>query len=172
VAQMYQTIASGGFRIPVQAIREVLDHEGKPLKRYSLSVKQRFNAAPVFLLNYALQRAFRHGTGRKVAKTLPKSMVLAGKTGTSNDLRDSWFAGFGSEILAVTWVGRDDNKPMGLSGGSGALIIWADLIRALRPKSVAPITPSGIQWRSRNGGRIPYIVGQGTMNPALADNNW
>ena len=172
VAQMYQTIASGGFRIPVQAIREVLDHEGKPLQRYSLSVEQRFDAAPVFLLNYAMQRALRQGTGRKVAKTLPKSMVLAGKTGTSNDLRDSWFAGFGSEILAVTWVGRDDNKPMGLSGGSGALVVWADFIRALRPKSVAPITPSGIQWRSRNGGRIPYIVGQGTMNPALADNNW
>jgi len=83
VAQMYQTIASGGFRIPVRGIRNVLDHEGKPLNRYALSVEERFDAAPVYLLNYALKRALRKGTGRKVAKTLPSKMFLAGKTGTS-----------------------------------------------------------------------------------------
>ena len=55
VSQMYQTIASGGFRVPLRAIREVLNHEGKPLQRYALSVEQRFDAAPVFLLNYALR---------------------------------------------------------------------------------------------------------------------
>ncbi len=160
VAQMYQTIASGGFRIPVRGIRNVLDHEGKPLNRYALSVEERFNAASVYLLNYALKRALRKGTGRKVAKTLPSKMVLAGKTGTSNDLRDSWFAGFSRELLAVTWVGRDDNKSMGLSGGTGALVVWSDFIKAIRPKAKAPITPKNIQWRSVGAERMPFIVDQ------------
>ncbi|HDN27064.1 MAG TPA: penicillin-binding protein 1B [Thioploca sp.] len=164
VAQMYQTIASGGFRIPVRTIREVLDHQGKPLQRYPLSVEQSFDAAPVFLLNYALQQALRNGTGRKVAKTLPPKMVLAGKTGTSNDLRDSWFAGFSSELLAVTWVGRDDNKDMGLTGGGGAMVIWGDFIKAFRSKSIAPVVPSSIRWRlvktEHGTERIPFIINQ------------
>lgn len=169
VSQMYQTIASGGFRVPLRAIREVLNHEGKPLQRYALSVEQRFDAAPVFLLNYALQQAVRIGTGRKVAQKLPSKLVLAGKTGTSNDLRDSWFAGFGSELLTVTWVGRDDNKPMGLSGGSGAMVIWGDFIQKIRPQSLAPITPNSIKWRSINGStRIPFIVNHHSNN-TLAD---
>lgn len=169
VTQMYQTIASGGFRVPVRGIRDVLTHEGKPLKRYALSVEQRFDAAPIFLLNYALQQAVRKGTGRKVAQTLPSSMVLAGKTGTSNDLRDSWFAGFGSELLAVVWVGRDDNKPMSLSGGSGAMVIWSDFIKAIRPQAVAPVTPNSVRWRSINGSDMPFIVGQGAQTRSLAD---
>jgi penicillin-binding protein 1B len=160
VAQIYQTLASGGFRIPVRGIRNVLDHEGKPLNRYALSVEERFDPASIYLLNYALQRAVRKGTGRKVAKTLPSRMVLAGKTGTSNDLRDSWFAGFSRELLAVTWVGRDDNRPMGLSGGNGAMVVWSDFIKTIRPKAKAPITPKNIQWRSVGPERMPFIVGQ------------
>ncbi len=171
VTQMYQTIASGGFRVPVRAIRDVLTHDGKPLKRYALSVEQRFDAAPVFLLHYALQQAVRKGTGRKVAKTFSSNMILAGKTGTTNKLRDSWFAGFSSELLAVTWVGRDDNKPMGLSGGNGALVIWADFIKAARPQSIAPVIPSTVRWRSNGSERIPFIVGQHRSNRALADNS-
>ncbi|MCK5720092.1 MAG: penicillin-binding protein 1B [Thiomargarita sp.] len=167
VAQMYQTIASGGFGVPVRAIRDVLTHEGQPLKRYSLNIEKHFDAAPIFLLNYALQKALRTGTGKKVAKELPSSMILAGKTGTSNDLRDSWFAGFSSEVLAVTWVGRDDYKPMGLSGGSGALVIWKDFIKSVRPKAVAPIIPNNIQWRYVNGTKFPFI----NNRDRLANNN-
>ncbi|BAP56220.1 penicillin-binding protein 1B [Thioploca ingrica] len=169
VAQMYQTIASGGFRVPLRSIREVLNHEGKPLQRYALSVDQRFDAAPVFLLNYALQHAVREGTGRQVAQTLPSNLILAGKTGTSNDLRDSWFAGFGTELLTVTWVGRDDNKPMGLSGGSGAMVIWGDFIQKIRPQSLAPVTPNSVQWRVIEGTtRIPFIVNH-HFNNTVAD---
>jgi penicillin-binding protein 1B len=172
VAQMYQTIASGGFRIPLRAIREVLTHDGDPLQRYALSVEQRFDPSAVFLLNYAMQQVVRRGTGRKLGSTFPRDMVIAGKTGTSNDLRDSWFAGFTSELLAVTWVGRDDNKPMGLSGGTGAMYVWAQFMRTVRPESVAPLTPRQVQWRwvdfnsgrsssGQNAGaiRIPFLSG-------------
>jgi penicillin-binding protein 1B len=158
VIQMYQTIASGGFRVPVRAIREVLDHKGKPLQRYGLSMEQHFDEGSIFLLNYALQQVLSIGTARKVAKTLPKDMVLAGKTGTTNSLRDSWFAGFGSELLVLVWVGRDDNKPMGLSGGEGALVIWADFMRTFRPKSQVPTTPRNVKWHKTEEEQIPYII--------------
>ena len=156
VAQLYQTIASGGFHVPVHAIRDVLTHQGKPVQRYALSMEKRFDPAAIFLLNFAMQQAVRNGTGRKIAKTLPKHMVFAGKTGTSNDLRDSWFAGFGSEFSTVTWVGRDDNKPMGLSGGSGAMVVWRNFIRSINPQALPPRVPTGIKWRTIKGLKIPY----------------
>jgi penicillin-binding protein 1B len=163
VIQMYQTIASKGFSTPLRAIRDVLDRDGKALKRYSLSVKQTFEAGPIFLLNYALQRAVREGTGRYVARTLPKKSVLAGKTGTTNNSRDSWFAGFGSDLVTVIWVGRDDNKPMSLTGASGAMLIWRDFIKAVRPQSLPPVTPKGVQWRWVDGKKrrcMPFVVDQ------------
>lgn len=173
VAQMYQTIASGGFHIPLRAIREVLTHEGDPLQRYELSGEQLFDPAAVFLLHYAMQQAFRKGTGRKLGSLFPSDMVIAGKTGSSNDLRDSWFAGFTSELLAVAWVGRDDNKPMGLSGGAGALYVWSEFMQAVRPLAKAPLTPQQIQWRwvdfnsgnTSNGNnpgaiRVPFLSGE------------
>lgn len=173
VAQMYQTIASGGFRMPLRAIREVLAHEGKPLQRYPLSVEQRFDSSPIFLLHYALQQVVRKGTGHKVGETFPEDIVLAGKTGTSNDLRDSWFAGFCSQLLAVTWVGRDDNKPMGLSGGAGAMVIWGNFIQAVHPESLPPPTPNRVEWRLVNvGGQqvsLPFIVDHAN---ALAAGSW
>ncbi|MDM8566364.1 penicillin-binding protein 1B [Candidatus Halobeggiatoa sp. HSG11] len=170
VTQMYQTIASGGFRIPLKSIRAVLDHKGEPLKHYGLEIKKRFDEAPVYLLNYALRRAVREGTGRKVARTLPSRMVLAGKTGTSNDKRDSWFAGFGGKFLAVTWVGRDDNKPMGLSGGTGAMVVWRDFIASIRPNTSLSPAPRNIRWRKKGSKRIPYIVGGSSSNQTTAKN--
>ncbi len=147
VVQMYQTIASGGFRVPPRTIRNVVNQEGKVLNRYSLSIEQRFDSAPVFLLNYAMQLAVREGTGRRVSSQFPKELIFAGKTGTSNDLRDSWFAGFDSELLTVTWLGRDDNEPINLSGGTGAMYVWGEFMKSIQPQALPPVTPVRVQWR-------------------------
>jgi penicillin-binding protein 1B len=128
VATMYQTIAARGFSTPLRAIREVLDSDGRPLSRYPYKVEQLFSPDAMHLLHYALQEVTREGTGKGVYRKLPASFAVAGKTGTTNELRDSWFAGFSGDLLAVTWLGRDDNSATPFTGASGALRVWADVM--------------------------------------------
>jgi penicillin-binding protein 1B len=116
VATMYQTIASGGFNTPLRGIRSVLTAEGEPLKRYPFQIQQRFDPGSIYLLQNAMQRVMREGTGKSVYNVLPGTLNLAGKSGTTNDSRDSWFAGFSQDLLAIVWMGRDDNTRRRLPG--------------------------------------------------------
>lgn len=146
VAGLYHTLAAEGVYTPLHVIRDVLNAEGQPLKRYPLELDQRFTTQGVFQLQYALQAVLREGTGRSVYNSFPESLPLAGKTGTTNDQRDSWFAGFSGEHLAVSWVGRDDNSQTPLSGASGALQVWADLMRQLPTQGVNQQPPEGVSF--------------------------
>src|SRR5688500_3556021 len=145
VAQMYQTIASGGFRSPLRAIRDVTTQEGKPLTRYPLAVEQAFAPEPIALLTYALQDVVREGTGQGMKNFLPAEVAVAGKTGTTDEQRDAWFAGFTGDRLAVVWVGYDDNRAARLSGAAAALPIWGDLMAALSPEPLALAKPERIE---------------------------
>ena len=138
VARMYQTLASGGFRTPIRAIREVLTVEGQPLQRYSIQVTQVRDVGSIHALNSILQEVMHDGTGRSVQKNFSSKRLFAGKTGTTDDLRDSWFAGFGSDYLGVVWLGTDDNQFIGLIGSSGALLLWGDIMRRLDSQSLLP----------------------------------
>jgi len=146
VAGVYQSIAAGGFRQPLRAIREVTDARGRPLERYGLEVRQVADPRAAFLVRRAMEEVLISGTGRAAADAAPPAVRLAGKTGTTDDLRDSWFAGFGGGRLAVVWVGRDDNRSARLTGASGALRVWRDLFRALPLRPVTAATPDGIEW--------------------------
>lgn len=145
VAQMYQTFASGGFRVPLRAIRDVLTARGEPLQRYALSIEQAFDAAPIYLLNTAMQEVVRSGTARAVYQKLPESLALAGKTGTTDDMRDSWFAGFSGQHVAVVWLGRDDNKSTGLSGATGALKVWGDIMQLSATQPLQLSAPDNVE---------------------------
>ena len=172
VTQVYQTIAAGGFRAPLHAIREVLDARHQALQRYPLEVRRSVDPAAAYLLTTALQEVVRSGTGRGLGRYLPASAGVAGKTGTTDDLRDSWFAGFGGDRVATVWVGRDDNKPTGLTGSSGALPIFGRVMRGLDLQPLTPLPPAniGFQWvepatglRSREGCegavQLPFVRG-------------
>jgi len=111
----------------------VLTADGQPLKRYPFQVQQRFDPGAIYLVQTAMQRVMSEGTGRSVYNQLPRSLNLAGKTGTSNDSRDSWFAGFSQDLLAVVWMGRDDNGPTPLTGATGALQVWTGFMRRADP---------------------------------------
>ncbi|HZJ92904.1 MAG TPA: penicillin-binding protein 1B [Thiopseudomonas sp.] len=172
VAGMYQTIANGGFNTPLRAIRSVLTANDEPLGRYPYSIEQRFDAGAIYLTKEAMRRVMTEGTGRSVYNRVPSSVALAGKTGTSNDLRDSWFAGFGQDLLAVVWMGRDDNGKTPLTGASGALQVWANFMEKARPSSLNMSLPENVvmAWVDAYSGlgsakgcpgavQMPYIRG-------------
>ena len=172
VTSMYQTLANGGFNTPLRAIRSVLTADGEPLGRYPYSIEQRFDAGAVYLTQEAMRRVMTEGTGRSVYSRIPASVALAGKTGTSNDLRDSWFAGFGQDLLAVVWMGRDDNGQTSLTGASGALQVWANFMQKAQPASLNMSPPENIvmAWVDAYSGlgsakgcpgavQMPYIRG-------------
>ena len=145
VAQVYNTLAAAGYQTPLSAIREVLTREGQPLKRYPFKVKQTLPEGPVFLTTWALTKVLTTGTARAAYNVIPSTLLLAGKTGTTDDLRDSWFAGYSADQVAVIWVGRDDYKPTGLSGATGALPIWAKLMRDLNVRGLDGIPPAEVE---------------------------
>ncbi len=180
VATMYQTMANGGFSTPLRSIRNVLTAEGEPLKRYPFQIQQRFDAGAIYLLQNAMQRTMTEGTGRSVYSQLPRSLALAGKTGTSNDSRDSWFAGFSQDVLAVVWLGRDDNGPTPLTGATGALQVWTDFMLKADPLPLDMPMPENVvqAWIDAGSGQgtdpscpnavqVPYIRGsQPVAGPA------
>ncbi|UHD19025.1 penicillin-binding protein 1B [Thiocapsa bogorovii] len=157
VAQIYQTIAAGGYRAPLRAIREVMDPNGRPLNRYPLAVEAVVDPRAAYLTTWAMQRVVTHGTARWLGAKLPKGMTMAGKTGTTDDMRDSWFAGFSGDKVAVVWVGRDDYQPMGLAGGTGALRVWGDFMLAIPNEPLSDVPPDGVVLAGRD--QAPYVAG-------------
>ena len=146
VTQVYNSLANGGFRIPLRAVQSVIDADGKPLVRYRLELLPAADTGAVQQLNLALVQVIERGTGRAARATLPYELLAAGKTGTSDDFRDSWFAGFTNDHLAVVWVGRDDNSPVGLTGSEGALSIWAPIVAGLdTTESFNPVLSRGLE---------------------------
>ena len=145
VTQMYQTFASGGFQMPLRAIREVVTADGQPLQRYPLSVEQVVEPAPAYLVTTALQGVVREGTADDLKKYLSPDLNIAGKTGTTNDLRDSWFAGYTGDRLGVVWIGRDDNQPINMTGAGGAMTIWGEMMARLDPDPLVPPQPDNIE---------------------------
>jgi len=171
VAQLYQTLAAGGFHAPLRAIREVLDATGRPLTRYPLTVEPVADAAAVYFTTWAMRQVVRQGTARALKKRLPQGLTVAGKTGTTNGQRDSWFAGFSGDKVLVVWVGRDDNGPTKLTGTSGALRIWGDIMASVENRPLPEFRPQGVtevrvdpvtgllaDARCRRGMSVPFAV--------------
>ena len=152
---VYQVFATGGFRTPIHSIRSVIDDRGHILQRTGLNTQRSIPPETNFLINYALQDVVKNGTAKRI-QSLGSNLNLAGKTGTTNDYRDAWFAGYSGNYVSVVWVGRDDNKPIGLSGGSGALPVWVDYMNRLKLTPVALPEPEGIEWLwlENNSGKL------------------
>ena len=173
VNAMYQSLAAGGLRVPLRAIRGITDGHGRPLGRYPERSTRVADGRAVFLVTHALHGVLSEGTGRRARALLGRGQALAGKTGTTGGLRDSWFAGYGGDRVAVVWIGRDDNRPVNLSGSSGALEVWARLMRAIGAAPVSDAAPRGVEWHWVSGGegrriqracdgarRLPFVSGR------------
>ena len=145
VAVMYQTIAAQGVSAGLRSIRTLTDSEGTPLARYPQKPIQAVSPAAMYVLEYAMQEVMQEGTARAARTVLPNFRV-AGKTGTTDDLRDSWFAGFAGDYLAVVWMGRDDNKSTGLSGATGALKAWLSFMAQTSHVPMSFDAPPGVKY--------------------------
>lgn len=145
VAQLFNAFANGGFNTPLRAVRSILDGEGKPLKSFALEVTPVADTAAVYQVNQMLVQVMEHGTGRGARALLPAGLVVAGKSGTSSNYRDSWFAGFTGSHLGVVWIGYDNNTPTGLTGSSGSLTVWSHLMSSIATTSWTAVQPDTLQ---------------------------
>jgi penicillin-binding protein 1B len=145
VARLYSALANGGFQVPLRTVRAIVDGEGRELQRYSLALQPVADPVAVYALNQGLVQVMERGTGATARRLLPDGFRAAGKTGTSDGSRDSWFAGFSNERLVVAWVGNDGNADVGLTGGTGAAQIWARIMRSVDATSYDPPAPEGAE---------------------------
>lgn len=148
MAQLYQFLASGGEIQPLHAVRGVLDANGKAVNRYDKepAPAQEGDAIAARLITVALQQAVSNGTGTQLIRDGLGRLSPAGKTGTSNDGRDSWFAGWTGDHLAVVWVGNDQNKETGLYGATGAMRVWSAIFSRL-PTAPLKVGDKGLDWQ-------------------------
>jgi penicillin-binding protein 1B len=148
LATAYATLASGGWRTEPHLLRAVLDPAGKVVSgEETPRPRQVISPAVAFQVSYLLQGVLDRGTAA-AARSLGVTDRLAGKTGTTNGGRDSWFAGFSSERATLVWVGYDDNRDTRLSGNRAALPIWTRFVVARRPPGgyAAMEAPAGIHF--------------------------
>jgi len=164
VAQLYQPLASGGYSTPLRAITDVVDPDGEAIARYPMRLRPIQEREALSLLDFALEQAVRDGTGSSLRWRLKngaaRAATIRGKTGTTSDRRDAWFAGYTTQWLGIVWVGRDDNRPAGISGAASALPVWARLFDALPQQPESRQWPPGVEW---------FWVDW--PNPLLADEN-
>jgi penicillin-binding protein 1B len=180
VTQIYQSIAAGGFSVPLRSVIAVQTTEGKELVRYPLRMLPQPNREAIAVLNYALTQVVEQGTAKALPGLLDQTATIAGKTGTTNDRRDSWFVGYTRNRVAVSWVGEDDNRPAGVTGSNAAMRLWGKLFRQLPIESVDLRMPDGAYWLwvDRDSGlltlencegavQVPFVDGSG---PAQSTN--
>ncbi len=171
VAQMFQAIANNGYFTPLTTIRSVSDQHRQTLKRVPLESFKLFDQARMIQVQRAMIGVTESGTARYLAERFP-GRTLAGKTGTTDEARDSWFAGFSRRLLAVVWLGRDDNQPIRLTGSSGALRVWADIMAGQVFESFGLSRDDRLSWRRidpRDGGIVRQSCANGVLLPFPED---
>ncbi len=125
LAKAYSILANGGIRRNLKPYLHVLDASSTDLVSQKNIFEERIaSEGPVYVLIDILRSAVNNGTGQ-VIRRMGVTGDIAGKTGTTNDGRDSWFVGFSPRILAVVWVGFDSNRALKLTGAEAAAPIWA-----------------------------------------------
>ncbi|MEQ5072398.1 bifunctional glycosyl transferase/transpeptidase [Providencia alcalifaciens] len=170
VAQVYQTIGGEGNRAKLSALRSVIDGDGKELYQSYPSAERAVPSQAAYLTLFGMQQVVQQGTGRVLLNKYGK-YNLAGKTGTTNDLRDSWYAGIDGKEVAIVWVGRDNNGPTQLTGSTGALRVYQRYLDNQTPLTLINRAPEGItDMRVMMDGQFSCSdFGGGRMLPVWTD---
>lgn len=143
VAQAFQTIASGGNRATLSALRSVIAEDGTVLYQSFPQAERAVPAQAAYMTLWTMQQVIQRGTGRQLGAKYP-GLHLAGKTGTTNNNVDTWFAGIDGREVTITWVGRDNNQPTKLYGASGAMAIYQRYLANQSPFPLELTAPEDI----------------------------
>ncbi len=147
VANAYSIIADDGLRVPAYAVTAVVDESGHVIEGHELKAEQVLSPQLAYLGQYMLEQVINHGTGAG-ARTMGFRRPAAGKTGTTNESNDAWFAGFTPNLLAVVWVGFDQKEVLKLTGAQAALPAWTNFMKgATAPLPVIdfPVPPGIVE---------------------------
>lgn len=140
LASAYTALANGGKQQPAFGIVRVRDRDGLVVYEAAEPSGARVGGVESWLVRDLMRGVLDRGTG-KDARKLGYTYIASGKTGTTNDARDTWFVGFDAELLGVVWVGSDENLPTNLTGGKAALPVWVQLMKSVRQSSRPPGDP-------------------------------
>ncbi|HCM46682.1 MAG TPA: penicillin-binding protein 1B, partial [Colwellia sp.] len=169
INQLYLTIANKGYYQKSHTITKILSSKNELLWQKEKIREQRLSSQAAYLLDYALEQVTQVGTARSLTWRLNNKQV-AGKTGTSNALRDSWFIGYDNKHLITTWLGKDNNKPTGLTGSSGALALFADFIKRQGVVNKIENKPEGIEvtlFEQQTGNAVTQECANTVIYPAV-----
>lgn len=142
VARMYQPIASRGQSSELGVVLAVMDQHDNLIKRFDRSSKVPFTDALLAVTLDGMTKVPEIGTARQAQQAFP-DLTFAAKTGTTNDQRDSWFEGITGDYASTVWLGDDDNKPLPITGATGAQQVWIDFTRHTNPRSIPEVLPDG-----------------------------
>ncbi|MFU2048627.1 penicillin-binding protein 1B [Avibacterium gallinarum] len=145
VTKLFQTIANKGANIPLATIDSITNQQGELIYQRPMQPEQVVPAQAAYETLFAMQQTVERGTARSLQNQFAH-LRLAGKTGTTNSARDTWFVGIDGENVATVWLGRDDNGETRLTGATGALQVYKNYLQRTQAKILRPSTPAGIKW--------------------------
>lgn len=145
VTKLYQTIANQGGRIELTTVDTIADRQGNIIYQHDKTAKQVVPQEAAFQTLFAMQQTVERGTARSL-KNDYADLRLAGKTGTTNDARDTWFVGIDGKNISTVWLGRDDNGETKLTGASGALQIYKDYLSHTYIEKLKLNKPANMKW--------------------------
>ena len=145
VTKLYQTIANQGGRIELTTVDTIADRQGNIIYQHDKTAKQVVPQEAAFQTLFAMQQTVERGTARSLQNDYA-DLRLAGKTGTTNDARDTWFVGIDGKNISTVWLGRDDNGETKLTGASGALQIYKDYLSHTYIEKLKLNKPENMKW--------------------------
>lgn len=169
VNQFYLPIARNGFSIQGHAIDKIVSAQGETLWQFESQEPQFISTQASYLLNFALKQVTKTGTAKSLSWRL-NGRTTAGKTGTTNDQRDSWYVGFDQKTLVTTWVGNDENKATKLTGSSGALVLYAKFMKKYGVNPIEQPMPTGVsitEFENETGYAVAQKCSDTTKLPAI-----
>ncbi len=171
VNQFYLPFANRGMYVQGHAVTAIISAQGETLYRHQTTPIPYFSVQASYLTDYLLTKVTTQGTAKSLSWRL-KDAVVAGKTGTTNDQRDSWFVGYDNKHLVTTWLGRDDNQATAFTGSSGALTLFADFMQHYGVQNKHTAMPDNVElisFEQKTGYPVAIECSNTVDYPAVKD---